>query len=283
MAGGSGELLELERHLEREMLVALAEDERKHRVNEAKFRAVTQAKTYEQFREIVLASHLKPLDKHDKVGGLPKQPWNVFASWRKMEPTSEKNVQVCCMMGKDYQLSVIQSAELHGMWRGLAGDPNERYSLLLDTGEKRLAQMFSTEVPFGLLGEILVALNDGFKDEDATAIYGLLWLLTRTPRSALNISFLSVTERDALQHLCTRLTAIAANTSIATTALREENENGPQPDKMNQLTSSMSPNGQPAGVDFSKKDLHNTGLVRNLRKSSFSIDDVENLKQSFSE
>ena len=50
MAGGSGELLELERHLEREMLVALAEDERKHRVNEAKFRAVTQANTYEQFR-----------------------------------------------------------------------------------------------------------------------------------------------------------------------------------------------------------------------------------------
>ena len=169
------------------------------------------------------------------------------------------------------------------MWRGLAGDPNERYSLLLDTGEKRLGQMFSTEVPFGLLGEILVALNDGFKDEDATAIYGLLWLLTRTPRCALNISFLSVTERDALQHLCTRLTAIAANTSIATIALHEENENSPQPDESNQLTSSMSPNGQPAGVDFSEKDLHNTGLVRNLRKSSFSIDDVEKLKQSFSE
>uniref|UniRef100_UPI00358EEC91 coiled-coil domain-containing protein 103 isoform X2 n=1 Tax=Myxine glutinosa TaxID=7769 RepID=UPI00358EEC91 len=211
------------------------------------------------------------------VPGLRRRP-TISLGWRKMEPTIEKNVQ-----RQSSQDLPRTAGELHMTWRGLAAHPNDRYRLLLDTGEKRLGQMFSTEVPFGLLSEILIALDDGFRDEDACTIYGLLQLLTRTPRFALNISFLSATEHDALHHLCTRLTGISANASIPTTALQEENENGQQPAKSNQPTSSKASNRQPAGVDFSKKDLHNTDIVSNLEKLSFSSNDVENLKQSFSD
>ena len=55
--------------LERQLLVAVEEDARYQRENDAKFRAVAQkVGSYEEFKDIVAASHLKPLDKKDTEG-----------------------------------------------------------------------------------------------------------------------------------------------------------------------------------------------------------------------
>uniref|UniRef100_A0A8C2L699 Coiled-coil domain containing 103 n=1 Tax=Cricetulus griseus TaxID=10029 RepID=A0A8C2L699_CRIGR len=63
--------------LEKELQAALAADEKYKRENDAKLRAVEQrVPSYEEFRGIVLASHLKPLEQKDKMGGKRSVPWN---------------------------------------------------------------------------------------------------------------------------------------------------------------------------------------------------------------
>ena len=57
------------RKLERELALAVEADEKYDRENSAKFRAVEQrVGSYEEFRDIVSAAHLKPLDRKDITG-----------------------------------------------------------------------------------------------------------------------------------------------------------------------------------------------------------------------
>uniref|UniRef100_A0A3B3CNT4 Dynein attachment factor N-terminal domain-containing protein n=1 Tax=Oryzias melastigma TaxID=30732 RepID=A0A3B3CNT4_ORYME len=62
--------------LERELKAAVESEHRYDRENEAKLRAVNQGVSYQQFRNLVLSSHLKPLEKKDTDGAPRKQPWN---------------------------------------------------------------------------------------------------------------------------------------------------------------------------------------------------------------
>ncbi|XP_041860069.1 coiled-coil domain-containing protein 103 [Melanotaenia boesemani] len=62
--------------LERELQAAVESERRYERENEAKLRASSQRVSYSQFRDLVLSSHLKPLDQKDKDGAPRKQPWN---------------------------------------------------------------------------------------------------------------------------------------------------------------------------------------------------------------
>ncbi|XP_074553426.1 dynein axonemal assembly factor 19 [Halichoeres trimaculatus] len=65
--------------LEKELQGAIESERRYRRENDAKLRAVNQRVSYDQFRNLVLSSHLKPLDKNDKDGAPRKQPWNPVA------------------------------------------------------------------------------------------------------------------------------------------------------------------------------------------------------------
>lgn len=57
--------------LEKEFSRAVEADAKYQRENAAKFRAVEQrVGSYEEFKDIVAASHLKPLEKKDKLGTL---------------------------------------------------------------------------------------------------------------------------------------------------------------------------------------------------------------------
>ena len=59
--------------LEKQLFVAVEEDARYQRENDAKFRAVAQkVGSYEEFKDIVAASHLKPLEKKDTEGILDR-------------------------------------------------------------------------------------------------------------------------------------------------------------------------------------------------------------------
>lgn len=55
--------------LEKEFNRAVEADAKYQRENAAKFRAVEQrVGSYEEFKDIVAASHLKPLEKKDRLG-----------------------------------------------------------------------------------------------------------------------------------------------------------------------------------------------------------------------
>ena len=69
------------RKLEKELALAVEADAKYVRENDAKFRAVEQrVASYEEFRDIVSAAHLKPLERKDITG-----------KWRK--PVRSKEIQ----------------------------------------------------------------------------------------------------------------------------------------------------------------------------------------------
>ncbi|KAK7944307.1 hypothetical protein WMY93_000035 [Mugilogobius chulae] len=69
------------RALEKELRGSLRSEEKYQRENAAKLRAVNQrVGSYDEFRSLVLASHLKPLEKHDLQGAPRKQPWNPVSA-----------------------------------------------------------------------------------------------------------------------------------------------------------------------------------------------------------
>ncbi|KAM8824312.1 dynein axonemal assembly factor 19 [Synchiropus picturatus] len=62
--------------LELECRAAVELDHKYRRENDAKLRAVTQrVSSYQEFRDLVLASNLKPIHKTEREG-MRKQPWN---------------------------------------------------------------------------------------------------------------------------------------------------------------------------------------------------------------
>ncbi|XP_061701317.1 coiled-coil domain-containing protein 103 [Syngnathoides biaculeatus] len=62
--------------LEKELGAAVESERKYQRENDAKLRAVRQGvASYQQFRDLVLTSHLTPLDKNDK-NARKRPPWN---------------------------------------------------------------------------------------------------------------------------------------------------------------------------------------------------------------
>ncbi|XP_051571410.1 coiled-coil domain-containing protein 103 [Myxocyprinus asiaticus] len=187
--------------LERELQTALEADRKYQRENDAKFRALHQnVASYEEFRDIVLASHLKPLDKKDIYGTPRKQPWNTIAAGIQLESPSSEQVQP--------HLSEIQprnASEFSREWRRLAGSSFEKYNLLISLGGKVLLGIFSTEVAFGLLGEFLLILSQCLKSGDEEKVIGVLEGLSKTGRFSLNLSLLSQAEQKACVELFDKL------------------------------------------------------------------------------
>uniref|UniRef100_UPI003AABF378 dynein axonemal assembly factor 19 n=1 Tax=Centroberyx gerrardi TaxID=166262 RepID=UPI003AABF378 len=73
--------------LERELQAAVEGDRRNRRENEAKLRAVGQkVASYQEFRDIVLSCHLRPLEKKDREGASRKQPWNPLVAPSNTQP-----------------------------------------------------------------------------------------------------------------------------------------------------------------------------------------------------
>ncbi|XP_076120973.1 dynein axonemal assembly factor 19 [Alosa pseudoharengus] len=184
--------------LEKELESAVEADKKYRRENDAKFRALHQkVATYEEFRDIVLASHLKPLDRKDKARVPRKQPWNAVASTKSCrDPQTFEGIQP---QPSDFQPRT--ASEFSRDWRRLGSVVGEKYSLLVSLGGEVLRGIFSAEVGFGLLGELLLVLSRGFQPAEWPVVVGLLDGLSRTPRFGLNVSLLSKGEKGACEEL----------------------------------------------------------------------------------
>ncbi|XP_037267481.1 coiled-coil domain-containing protein 103 isoform X2 [Falco biarmicus] len=164
--------------LERELQAAVAADERQARENEAKLRALRQrVPSYEEFRDIVLASHLKPLEKKDKE--LDQLPGT--------------------------------SAEFYRDWRRCLKSRKEKYQFLLELGGKALGRIFQADLGFGLLGEFLMVLAENVCHEDRDAILQILESLSGTKRFGLNVDLLSESEKESSRDLFRKLWSMTRN------------------------------------------------------------------------
>ncbi|KAM6174670.1 dynein axonemal assembly factor 19 [Erethizon dorsatum] len=193
--------------LEKELQAALAVDEKYKRENAAKFRAVAQrVPSYEDFRSIVLASHLKPLERKDKMGGKRTVPWNCHAAQGR---TFQEDVAIEISQ-EEAPFQPRTSAEFYRYWRRHLRSGPERYQALLQLGGPTVGRLFQTDVGFGLLGELLVTLADHVRPADRAAVLGVLHGLAGTGRFPLNLSLLSPTERECCQALFQKLQAMGA-------------------------------------------------------------------------
>ncbi|KAL1780323.1 coiled-coil domain-containing protein 103 [Sigmodon hispidus] len=210
--------------LEKELQAALAADEKYQRENAAKLRAVEQrVPSYEEFRGIVLASHLKPLEQKDKMRGKGFVPWNCHA-------TRERTFQdVDTEMPQEKSpFQPATSAEFYRDWRRHLRSGPERYQALLQLGGPKLGHLFQMDVGFGLLGELLVALAEHVRQSDRAAVLGILHSLANTGRFTLNLSLLSCAERESCQSLFLKLQAMGTTRPTQEELSMEKPSAGPQ-------------------------------------------------------
>ncbi|KAF7644541.1 hypothetical protein LDENG_00220140 [Lucifuga dentata] len=67
--------------LEKELCATVESEQKYRRENEAKVQAVSQkVASYQEFRDLVLSCHLKPVDKKERGGAPQKQPWNPLVA-----------------------------------------------------------------------------------------------------------------------------------------------------------------------------------------------------------
>ncbi|NWR80326.1 CC103 protein, partial [Centropus unirufus] len=189
--------------LERELRAALAADERRERENRAKLRATRQrVGTYEEFRNIVLASHLKPLEKKDKMGKR-NILWNPCAVHAKTPQASDVEVP------QELDRLPRTSAEFYRDWRRCLKSRKEKYQLLLELGGEALGRIFQADLGFGLLGEFLMVLAENICPQDGDAVLQILQSLSGTMRFGLNVDLLSEAEKESSRDLFRKLQSMS--------------------------------------------------------------------------
>ncbi|NWW80697.1 CC103 protein, partial [Climacteris rufus] len=196
--------------LERELRAALAEDERRQREGEAKLRALRQGvPDYGQFRDIVLASHLKPLEKKDRLGQRRNVLWNRCAAPAEASPT--------CTVEIPQELDQLPgtAAEFHRDWRRCLKSGTEKYQFLLQLGGEALGRIFQADVGFGLLGEFLTVLAENIHPGDRAAVLQILQRLAGTERFGLNVALLSASEQGSSRHLFRKLQSMGRDCQAA--------------------------------------------------------------------
>ncbi|XP_063156609.1 coiled-coil domain-containing protein 103 [Candoia aspera] len=207
--------------LEKELEEAIATDEKYQRENEAKFRAVRQkVSSYEEFRDIVLASHLKPLEKKDKMGNSRNVLWNSCAV--KANRKQESKIE----LPQELEHLPKTSAEFYRDWRRCMKSNQERYHLLLQLGSENLGRMFQTDLAFGLLGEFLVVLSKNACIKDCNAILDILENLSGTKRFGLNVELLSESEKESCRQLFEKLQKMGTGLGDFPEAPQVPNEDG---------------------------------------------------------
>ncbi|XP_065886394.1 coiled-coil domain-containing protein 103-like isoform X2 [Dysidea avara] len=179
--------------LRKELGAAVQADDDYWRENEAKFRAVRQkVSSYEEFRDIVKAAHLQPLEKKDLTGVTPgRQPWNVASTVERTQPTppsTDGGVLVAENKPRNCQ-------EFLRQWRTLGEDMAAKYSLLIDMGPAQLHKFFSVEISMGILGELVTVLNKQWNNSHSAHIVSILEILSSSQRFNLSVKFLSQQEK----------------------------------------------------------------------------------------
>jgi len=183
------------RHLAKEISSALAKDEKYQRENDAKFRAIHQkVKSYDEFRDIVEASHLKPLDKTDKIGGMSYQTWNQMAS-NAINMQEESRTDMISPKSFDQPTN---SHEFSKVWKRRCPDDKSRFVYLLSIDPERLKKCLEGDC---LLGEIVCVLHSSIDKiaDNTETIVNILEIISSANRFSLSLNFLSSKEQEQLQ------------------------------------------------------------------------------------
>ena len=193
--------------------------------NSAKLRAVEQrVPTYEDFRQMVLASHLKPLDKGESFrDNLNRNNiWNSLAGSNSSDPNYEallKKSNAELDKQKELLISIKPKSSLEFIktWRQIEDkhDEETKWQFLDNLGVDSIQLVFKTEINGEMLGKFLTLfdtkLTDLIENEQTLEepimkkcldlVFGLLKCFTQCKRFSLNLMFLKENELDAFKRV----------------------------------------------------------------------------------
>lgn len=185
-----GDVIRMDR-LERELSVAVYEDERHQRVDAMKKRAVTTAQNYDEFKNLVACANdmLKPVTSAE-IAELRQGR----SGWKQRRPTAPRTAR----RGPAKNQGLGPSAkpprtplDFERDWRR-CGDASARRAYLEGHGVERLGAIWASELDAATLGSLLDVLTQ--MDNPET------WLeaVVRAPRFALSLAFLDAEQRTAV-------------------------------------------------------------------------------------
>jgi hypothetical protein len=195
-------------------------EQKYQRENDAKLRAVNQrVPTYEDFRQMVLASHLKPLDKGETLRGAVGRE-NTGKSWNSVMigNKSDENSKNAFNLHQDTDISDLvtfvpkSNLEFVKIWRlidtKLAQNETEcnqmKWLFMYNLKAEKISQIFRPEIDGEMLGKFLVLFEFILKDKGAEKIENvvdLLKIFTKCNRFDLNMMFLKATEINAAKSI----------------------------------------------------------------------------------
>jgi len=171
--------------------------------NDAKFRAVHQrCSTYDEFRQIVEAAHLRPLDRNETLT-LERRPisWNQPATKDSQSttshlPTSSNNIPQIQNLSLPKNLT-----EFLQQWRRIPFDMKLVYLHRMT----RFDQLFSSDIPTDFLHDLSQLYQTNCSIDDAEFIVNILIDLIQSKRFELMKSFLTKENLIELEQLFARL------------------------------------------------------------------------------
>jgi hypothetical protein len=189
-------------------------EERYQRENSAKFRAIEQkVPTYEDFRQIVLASHLKPLEKGETLANVKiknMNTWNTaktksIGAETDLNSKSDNNYE---NKEKLLKLKPTNNLEFLKIWRLLDEnyDAEAKWTFLLNVGIELTEKIFSPEINGDMLGKFIrlfaSKLNEGSETEmNAKLVVDFMNCFTRCQRFSLNKMFLKNEELELCRQI----------------------------------------------------------------------------------
>jgi len=184
----------------------LAADGKYDREDAAKFRAVAQkVPTYEDFENIVIGSHLKPMKEDVTDLTLKRSAWDTTGRSKTRARRRDKTAG----MGQGHTGTPRAAPPTVQIfmrdWRRNCPTAVDKYNYLLLCGPSFIRDKFKVEVPDGQLGPFFVALNGGYASGDASEIKAILDALESTGRYALAVDFMMEEEEAAHKALQAKL------------------------------------------------------------------------------
>lgn len=172
--------------------------------NDAKFRAVHQRCTnYDEFRQIVEAAHLRPLDRNETLT-LQRRP----IAWNPPAAKDSSEIHLPSQLLASSSSSPLpplpkNSTEFLQQWRRLDKEMKFDYLHRLEN----LEQIFLLDTPADFLGELPLLYQTNCSSTDAELIVNILVYLIQSKRFELMKGFLLDSDRRQLDQLFSRLCA----------------------------------------------------------------------------
>lgn len=172
--------------------------------NNAKLRAVEQRiSTYEDFRQIVLASHLKPLEKYECHRDQMKSSNKIWNSIANSNSDSFEISTIEVINSKDFiNTDPKTNVEFLKIWKELDNycfSERCKWNFLKNLGTEKIRHLFRFEINGDLLGTFLslfrekIQSNNEYeqKKNDIDFIFELLKIFPKSNRFGLSVMFLT--------------------------------------------------------------------------------------------